>query len=84
MHLLFFGERPTLVRVYEFAGGSVKLHRDLQPSRNSQEFVEYVDIAQNVGAQSARIYMFSRAGWHSTLCGSAHGRSGVMSDAWPG
>jgi hypothetical protein len=58
VRLLFFGVRPAWVRAYEFAAGSVKLLRDLPSSRKSEEFVEYVDIAENVGAQSARIYVF--------------------------
>jgi len=61
VRLIFSGEHPAWVRVYEFAAGSVRLLRTLRPSLQNQEISEYVDIAEYVEAQSARIYVFWRA-----------------------
>jgi hypothetical protein len=61
VRLRFFGERPVWVRVYECAAaGGAKLLRDLRPARENQKLTEYVDIAEHVPAQSAKIYVFWR------------------------
>jgi hypothetical protein len=63
VRLLFFGARPSWVRVYECANsGNAKLIKDLRPLRKDQRFTEYLDIAEDVRAQSARVYIFWRAG----------------------
>ena len=60
--LIFVGEPPDWVRVYEpSASGGAKLLKDLRPSHENRGFSEYLDIAEDVEAQSARIYVFSRA-----------------------
>jgi hypothetical protein len=62
VRLRFFGERPAWVRVYESAPGGARFLKDLRPSREDQELTEYVDIAEPVEGQSARIYTFWRSG----------------------
>jgi len=60
--LTFFGGRPAWVRAYECARfGRTKLLRDLRPVVENQEFSEYMDTAEQLEAQSARIYVFWRA-----------------------
>lgn len=68
VRLQFLRERPVWVRVYECsASGSVRLLKDLQPLRATPEICEYMDAAEDVAAQSARVYMFLRetAAMHS-------------------
>jgi hypothetical protein len=60
--LRFFGEPPAWVRVYEFVpSASAKLLKELRSLRMNQEFTEYLDIAEDVKAQSVIIYVFWRA-----------------------
>ena len=62
VRLLFVGERPEWVRVYECDSfGNAALLKDLQAARENNQMSEYVDVADNVPAQSARIYAFMRA-----------------------
>lgn len=61
VQLIFLGEQPDWVRVYECeAGGSPQLLRSLSQVRREQESAEYLDVAENRSAQSARIYVFRR------------------------
>jgi hypothetical protein len=61
VRLVFLGERPEWVRVYECgASGATNLLKDLRPSRETAERIEYTDEANDVPAQSVRIYMFCR------------------------
>src|SRR5260221_5612551 len=63
VRLLFAGERPDWVRLYECGGsGRTKLLKDLPPVRENQGLTEYLDIADEMEAQSARIYVLSRPG----------------------
>ena len=62
VRLKFRESVPAWVRVYECAvSGSTKLLKDLQPATQRQDVIEYLDIADNAKAQSARIYVFWRA-----------------------
>ncbi len=62
VRLMFFGERPGWVRVYESsAAGGAKLLKDLRAARDDAECTEYVDAATDAKGQSARIYIFQRA-----------------------
>jgi hypothetical protein len=62
VRMVFFGGRPAWVRVYECAPSeSAKLLKSLRPLLENQEYGEYLDIGEDVPAQSARIYVFSRA-----------------------
>jgi hypothetical protein len=61
VRLVFLGDRPQWLRMYECgASGVTKLLKDLPPSREADLLTEYSDVAHNVPAQSARIYMFCR------------------------
>lgn len=63
VRLVFLGDCPQWLRVYECqASGATKLLKDLRPSRETAELIEYTDLAFDVPAQSARIYMFCRTG----------------------
>jgi hypothetical protein len=58
---VFLNGRPEWVRVYECdASGATKLLRDLRPSHETEQLIEYADHADDVAAQSARIYVFCR------------------------
>jgi hypothetical protein len=60
--LVFLRDRPKWLRVYECDNsGSTRLLKDLRPLRENQEISEYADVAEDVAAQSARIYVFRRA-----------------------
>ena len=62
VRLLFAGERPEWVRVYECdTAGNASLLKDLRPVRENSEVSEYVDTAEGVAAKSGRIYLFWRA-----------------------
>jgi hypothetical protein len=62
VRLLFGGALPEWVRLYECIGsGTTKLRKDLRPVHENQRLTEYLDIAENVPARSARIYVFRRA-----------------------
>ena len=59
--LRFLRGQPQWVRVYECgAAGAVALLKDLRPKTSDGKIEEYVDGAENVPAQSARIYVFLR------------------------
>lgn len=61
VHLIFIGDLPDWVRVYEVnASGVPKLLRDLPFSTGSPGNREYLDAAENLSGQSARIYIFYR------------------------
>jgi hypothetical protein len=61
VRLVFLNGRPEWVRVYECdASGATKLLRDLRPSHETEQLIEYADHADDVAAQSARIYVFCR------------------------
>lgn len=61
VRLVFLSDRPEWLRVYECgASGATKLLKDLRPSRETARLIEYTDLASDVPAQSARIYVFRR------------------------
>jgi hypothetical protein len=61
VRLVFLSEKPEWVRVYECGtSGATKLLKDLRPSRETAQLIEYTDLANDVPAQSARIYLFRR------------------------
>jgi len=61
VRLIFLGNRPEWLRVYECGtSGVTKLLKDMRPSQETSQFSEYLDIAADVPAQSARIYLFRR------------------------
>jgi hypothetical protein len=62
VRLVFLNDRPEWLRVYECgASGVPNLLKDLRPSRETAEMIEYTDIANDVPAQFARIYLFRRS-----------------------
>jgi hypothetical protein len=62
VRLVFLSKRPEWLRVYQCdASGAIRLLKDLRPSRDTAELIEYTDVADAVPAQSARIYVFRRA-----------------------
>lgn len=61
VRLVFARHHPEWLRVYECsASGNTKLLRDLRPIRETQELTEYLDVAEDLPAKSARIYVFRR------------------------
>jgi hypothetical protein len=61
MRLVFRHGRPHWLRVYDCNdSGKARLLRDLRPWREGDDFTEYLDSGQDVGARSARIYVFQR------------------------
>jgi hypothetical protein len=62
VHLIFVGERPSWLRVYE-AGppGRVRLLKDLRPTQVTAERVEYREMQRNLPPRSVRIYVFARS-----------------------
>jgi hypothetical protein len=61
VRLVFLSDRPEWLRVYECgASGATKLLKDLRPSHETAQRIEYTDLADDVPAQSARIYVFRR------------------------
>jgi hypothetical protein len=69
VQLIFRGQKPEWVRVYECeAGGSPRLLRNLSPVREEPQSVEYMDVAEDRSAKSARVYLFRRGnarnGWN--------------------
>src|ERR1039458_5826652 len=62
VRLVFLHDRPQWLRVYECGvSGTTKLLKDLRPSREAAQLIEYTDVATDVAAQSARIYVFRRS-----------------------
>jgi hypothetical protein len=61
VRLLFVRQYPEWVRVYECDKfGATTLLKDLRPARENMELSEYVDAAEGLAAQSARVYLFWR------------------------
>jgi hypothetical protein len=61
VHLTFLRQLPEWVRVYECASsGRPHLLKNLPPVREDQEFSEYLDVGEDLQAQSTRIYLFRR------------------------
>lgn len=61
VRLRFAHGKPQSVRAYERRiSGTAKLLKDLRPRSPEPDIFEYVDKDENVPAQCARIYMFSR------------------------
>lgn len=61
VRLVFLSDRPEWLRVYECgASGATKLLKDLRPSHETGQLIEYTDIANDIPARSARIYVFRR------------------------
>jgi len=59
--LTFEEQRPQWVRVYECdPAGTPKLMRDLAPEAEAGERAVYKDTAEDLPAQSARVYFFER------------------------
>ena len=69
VQLIFIGDRPDWVRVYECAAARrPKLLKDLRPLREDQEISEYLDTSVHMEAQSRRVYMF----WRDAAATSTH------------
>jgi hypothetical protein len=63
VHLSFLRRKPEWVRVYDCdRSGGPRLLKNLSPVRENQKLSEYRDVSENLKAQSARIYLFRRAG----------------------
>jgi hypothetical protein len=63
VHLTFLRPRPDWVRVYECdPAGRTRLLKNLRPAGEDAERAEYLDIAEDVGARSVRVYCFQRLG----------------------
>lgn len=61
VRLVFVGAQPEWMRVYEcVASRGVRLIRALSPSSQGSGRSEYLDVAEDTQAQSARVYMFWR------------------------
>jgi hypothetical protein len=60
VQLTFLHQRPNWVRVYECESGRSRLLKSLSPVREEQDVSEYRDVAEDLKAQSARIYLFQR------------------------
>lgn len=62
VRLIFSGRRPEWVRAYDCdAAGRPRLLKNLSLMREDPQSCEYLDVADNIPAQSARIYVFRRA-----------------------
>jgi len=62
VQLIFAGDRPEWVRAYACGeSGRAELLKNLPPAREDAKATEYLDVAQDVEGQSARIYLFRRA-----------------------
>jgi hypothetical protein len=60
VRLIFVGQGPKWVRVYESTPGKVTLLKDLAPSHRDKEQCEYLDVVEDRPGQSARVYAFWR------------------------
>ncbi len=61
VELNFRGQAPEWLRVYEcLTDGDPRLLRTLTPIQQALGQTQYVDVAENRAAQSARIYLFRR------------------------
>jgi hypothetical protein len=62
VRLKFLGQRPDWLRVYQCdSSGNAKLVKALRPAREGGALTEYLDLDEDMPAQSARIYVFRRA-----------------------
>jgi hypothetical protein len=62
IRLVFAGSRPEWVRAYEIdASGRTQLIKEMPAVRQGLNFVEYSDVADNIGGQSTRVYLFQRS-----------------------
>jgi hypothetical protein len=62
VHLVFVGDRPQWVRIYQCGvSAAIKLLKDMRPSHETEQSIEYTDSEIDVPAQSAQIYLFYRA-----------------------
>jgi len=61
VRLVFVGRHPEWLRLYQCGPkGSIQLLKELPPARESRGITEYLDVAENVDARSARVFVFSR------------------------
>jgi hypothetical protein len=61
MCLIFWRDLPEWVRAYERrANGDLKLLKALRPIRKNEDRCEYLDVDSQIGARSARVYVFYR------------------------
>ena len=61
VRLVFLRTRPEWLRVYECGqSGAITLLKNLQPSLETKRLTEYLDLANDVPARAARIYVFRR------------------------
>jgi hypothetical protein len=62
VRLIFAGGRPDWVTAYACSeSGRAELLKDLPPVREDGKATEYLDVAEDLAGQSARIYLFRRA-----------------------
>jgi hypothetical protein len=60
-HIIFHGSRPQWLRAYDCDGkGNIHLLKDMRPARETSDLTEYQDVAHDVPARSARLYVFQR------------------------
>lgn len=62
MRLVFIGNQPQWLRVYETGPGVAKSVKELEPTRVNAHAVEYLDAERHLLAKSVRVYVFSRSG----------------------
>jgi hypothetical protein len=63
VRLKFLAVRPDWLRVYQCdSSGNAKLVKALRPAREGGGATEYLDLDEDLPAQSARIYVFRRFG----------------------
>jgi len=61
VRLIFVRGRPEWLRVYALdATGHTNLLKDLRPHRQERGVIEYLDVAEDIEVQPARIYVFQR------------------------
>jgi hypothetical protein len=59
--IIFRNSRPQWLRAYDCDGkGNIHLLKDMRPARETSGLTEYLDVAHDVPARSARIYVFQR------------------------
>ena len=60
--ILFIGKHPEWLRVYQCdSSGAVTLLKDIRPTHVDTRTAEYIDLATDVPANAARIYLFHRS-----------------------
>ena len=71
VRLIFIEDLPDWVRVYECSGtGNPTLLSELRPHCTAKNSTEYLDSAENLAGDSARVYVFKR---RATICAEASG-----------